>query len=298
MLAYEANCYIDEQRQRGQYYENFEILRTKILYKGRYPKFSNEILLNEKYASEKGYEIGDTITLHLHEYSLDIIEKECVIVGYYQSLFENCNYMAYYDLVKEYIKVDTNNWQRFFYFKKGQTPSIEDIKAVLKTVNNESEINFGGFITGRARLENMILNTVESTAEAVMIVFMSITAIIISLLLIMLIWLKILRERRNYAVYKALGYTTTNIMTQIAVAMVILSVIGSVVGAIVGGLVTTPILSLVGGIIGIGKFAFVIPWGYIVGIFFGIPLLTYLVSMLCAVPVRKIIPATSLRERG
>ncbi len=298
MLAYDASCYIDGQWQRGQYYENFEILRTKILYKGRYPKYSNELILNEKYAKEKGYEIGDTITLNLHEYSLDTINKECVIVGYYQSVFENCNYMAYYDLVKEYIKIDTNNWQRFFYFKQGQTPSIEDIKAVLKTVNNESEINFGGFVTGRARLENMILNTVESTAEAVMTVFMSITAIIISLLLIMLIRLKILRERRNYAVYKALGYTTTNIMTQIAITMVILGVIGSVVGSIVGALLTSPILSLVGGMIGVGHFAFVIPWGFVVAILFGVPILIYLVSMLCAVPVRKITPAKSLRERG
>ena len=122
--------------------------------------------------------------------------------------------------------------------------------------------------------------------------------IIISLLLIMLIRLKILRERRNYAVYIALGYTTTNIMTQIAITMVILGVIGSVVGSIVGALLTSPILSLVGGIIGAGHFAFVIPCGFVVAILFGVPILIYLVSMLCAVPVRNITPATSLRERG
>ncbi len=114
----------------------------------------------------------------------------------------------------------------------------------------------------------------------------------------MLIRLKLLREKRDYAIYKALGYTTTNIMTQIAIAMVILGLLGSLVGAIVGGLVTTPLLSLAGSIIGVGRFAFVIPWGYIVGIIFAIPLLIYIVSMLCAIPVKKIAPATLLRERG
>ena len=163
---------------------------------------------------------------------------------------------------------------------------------------DEEYIKYNGFQQGINMVKNQFLNTVETAADAVMSVFIAITAIVISLLLVMLIKLKLLREKRDYAIYKALGYTTPNIMTQIAIAMVILGVVGSLFGSIIGALLTSPILSLAGNIIGIGKFAFIVPWGYIVAIIFAIPLLVYLVSMLCAVPVKKIAPATLLRERG
>lgn len=286
---------------RGQCFERFDILRTKMVYKGREPKYTNEILLNEKLAKQKGYNIGDSITLHIKEFSMEEVTRQCVVVGYFQSLFENCHYMAFLDLFIDLIpenQLERASSQRLFYFEQDKVPSYDDIRKVLMSVNNEKNIEFGGFMTGKDRLGSMILNTVETAADAVMSVFMSVTAIIISLLLVMLTKLKLLRERRNYAVYKALGYSTTNIMTQIAIAMVILGVIGSLVGSIIGGLITSPLLSLMGGIIGAGHFDFIIPWGYIVVIIFAIPLLIYVVSMLCAIPVKKIAPATLLREIG
>lgn len=284
---------------RGQCFERFDILRTKMVYKGRYPQYTNEILLNEKLAKQKGYDIGDTINIRITEYSMEGVTKQCVIVGFFQSLFENCHYMAFNDLFAEFLVEErTKSYSRLFYFEKGKVPTYDDITEVLKSVKNEEYINYGGFMTGRARLGNMILNTVEQAADAVMSVFISITIIIICLLLIMLVKLKLLREKRNYAICKALGYTTPQIMTQIAVAMVILGVIGSLVGSIVGALITSPMLSAMGGMIGAGHFAFTIPWGYVAGIIFAVPLLIYAVSMLCALPVKRISPATLLRERG
>ena len=61
--------------------------------------------------------------------------------------------------------------------------------------------------------------------------FFSITAIVIALLLVILIKLKLLRERRNYAVYKALGFTSLGIMLQIVTAMLLLGILGSAAGA-------------------------------------------------------------------
>lgn len=299
MLEANGSCYIDDDWARGYYYERFDILRTKVVYKGRYPEYKNEILLNEAFAKQKGYNIGDTITLSIHEYTMNKVERQCVVVGYFQSLFANCNYMAYFDLIEEFItETQINGAARLIYFEKGKAPSYDEITEVLRGVNNEENIDYGAFMTGRARLGNMILNTVEQAADAVMSVFISITIIIISLLLVMLVKLKLLREKRNYAICKALGYTTPQIMTQIAVAMVILGVIGSLFGSIIGAIITSPMLSLMGGLIGAGHFAFIIPWGYVVAIIFAVPLLIYAVSMLCAMPVKRISPATLLRERG
>ncbi len=292
--------YIGESYAMGYYYEDFEKLNTKMVYEGRNPKYANEILWEVSSAKERGYNIGDSVTIKFTPDSGEVF-RECVIVGFYQSVLNQGDFMGTFELLSFYFNDDyakENNIGRYFYFEKGKVPTSSQIYQHLMKTFNVDTINFRGFYTGRSLIEDTFLRTVETAADAVMAVFISITALVICLLLVMLIRLKLLREKRVYAIYKALGYTTPNIMTQIAVAMVILGLLGSLVGAIVGGLVTTPLLSLAGSIIGVGRFAFVIPWGYIVGIIFAIPLLIYIVSMLCAIPVKKIAPATLLRERG
>ena len=282
----------------GWYYEDFDKLRTNVVYEGKNPKYANEILWEVGSAKSKGFSIGDSITITFNNNGEEI-KKECVIVGFFQSIINHGQFLGKIELLSFYFTEEyEKNSTRYFYFEKGKVPTSNEINEYLLNTFDEEYIKYNGFQQGINMVKNQFLNTVETAADAVMSVFIAITAIVISLLLVMLIKLKLLREKRDYAIYKALGYTTPNIMTQIAIAMVILGVVGSLFGSIIGALLTSPILSLAGNIIGIGKFAFIVPWGYIVAIIFAIPLLVYLVSMLCAVPVKKIAPATLLRERG
>lgn len=105
-------------------------------------------------------------------------------------------------------------------------------------------------------------------------------------------------KKLNFILYKKGNNYGKKVKKTKEFNMVILGVIGSLIGGIVGALITSPMLTAMGSFIGAGHFAFIIPWGYVVGIIVCIPLLIYLVSMLCAIPVRKIAPATLLRERG
>ena len=289
-----ASGNIDGEYAYGMVYENFDYMRTDFLYKGRYPKYANEILIEESYAKSKGFNIGDSITLEMQR-DMQKIERSLVIVGSFQNLLDNARFMGYLDILE--YDLDLNKCTHLIYFEKGKAPTMDELARVLTQVAG-GPVQYNGFETGEFRIQSSILDTVGTAADAVMSVFFSITAIVIALLLVMLVRLKLLRERRNYAIYKALGYTTAGIMTQIAVAMIILGAIGSIIGAFVGALTTSPLLSLFGGFIGAGHFDFAIPWGYTVGIVFGITLLIYCVSMLCALPVRKIAPAERLRERS
>ena len=290
--------YVNENYVMGWYYEDFDKLRTNVVYEGKNPKYANEILWEVGSAKSKGFSIGDSITITFNNNGEEI-KKECVIVGFFQSIINHGQFLGKIELLSFYFTEEyEKNSTRYFYFEKGKVPTSNEINEYLLNTFDEKYIKYNGFQQGINMVKNQFLNTVETAADAVMSVFIAITAIVISLLLVMLIKLKLLREKRDYAIYKALGYTTPNIMTQIAIAMVILGVVGSLFGSIIGALLTSPILSLAGNIIGIGKFAFIVPWGYIVAIIFAIPLLVYLVSMLCAVPVKKIAPATLLRERG
>lgn len=290
---------IDDGFNVAQLYENFDHIRTQFVYKGRYPKYANEVLMDYVYAEEKGYKIGDSVNLHMERDSV-VSDKSCVIVGYFQNLVNNNRIIGFLDIVDELLdknnSVDAKYFQHMIYFEKGKAPSASELSNMLWAI--DGNVKFYGFQTGKNYLDSMFLNTVETASEAVMSVFVSVTAIVIALLLIMLIKLKLLRERRNYAVYKALGYTSIGIMSQIATAMVLLGLIGSLIGALTGALTTSPILSMFGKYIGAGHFAFAVPWGYIVCIVLFISILICAVSMLCTIPVRKINPSSLLRERG
>ncbi|MDE6605202.1 MAG: ABC transporter permease [Clostridia bacterium] len=291
---------IDGGYGQGQLFENFDHIRTQFVYKGRYPKYANEILIDYAYATEKGYKLGDSVTLHMERGTLKS-DKSCVIVGYFQNLLDMCKVMGFLEILYELYDIptleDSKYVRHLIYFEKGKAPDIDELREILMQVDG-GKVMFNGFQSGEDYIGSAFLNTVETAADAVMSVFFSITAIVIALLLIMLIKLKLLRERRNYAVYKALGYTSLDIMLQIATSMLLLGLVGSIIGALIGALTTSPILSLFGKYIGAGHFAFIIPWGYTVCVVLFICVLICAVSMLCAIPVRKINPAKHLRERG
>ncbi|MDE7348599.1 MAG: ABC transporter permease [Clostridia bacterium] len=291
---------IDGKYGQGRLYENFDHMRTKMVYKGRYPKYANEILIDYAYATEKGYKLGDSVTLHMDRDTV-VSDKSCVIVGYFQNLLDMCKVVGFLEILDELYDIPTLEESRYvqhlIYFEKGKAPNIDELREILMQVDG-GKVMFNGFQTGEDYIGRAFLNTVETAADAVMSVFFSITAIVIALLLVMLIKLKLLRERRNYAVYKALGYTSFGIMLQIATSMLLLGLVGSIIGALIGSLTTSPILSLFGKYIGAGHFAFIIPWGYTVCVVLFICALICAVSMLCAIPVRKINPAKHLRERG
>lgn len=291
---------IDGSYGRCQLYSDFGYMRTNLVFKGRYPKYANEVLVDYVYARKNGYNIGDSITVHIERDTLKS-DKSLVIVGYFQNLVDNSRVIGFLDILDELYDIDTLDEARYtqhlIYFEKGKAPSIDELGDMLREVDG-GKVMFNGFQTGEQYIGSAFLNTVETAADAVMSVFFSVTAIVIALLLVMLIKLKILREKRNYAIYKALGFTSFEVMAQIATAMVILGIIGSIIGALIGALTTSPILSLFGKYIGAGHFAFVIPWGYTVGVVAFLTLLICAVSLLCAVPVRKIAPASLLRDRG
>ena len=299
VLYMRAGLSVDDEFAIMQLFENFDHMRTKLVYKGRYPKYANEVLIDYVYAKEKGYQIGDSVTLHMERDELES-DKSCVIVGYFQNLVDYCKIIGFLDILDELYDFenleDEIYTQHLIYFEKGKAPSNQELSSMLWAI--DGNVKFHGFQSGAFYIGSMFLNTVETAADAVMSVFFSITAIVIALLLVMLIKLKLLRERRNYAVYKALGFTSLGIMLQIATAMLLLGILGSAAGALTGALTTSQILSMFGKYIGAGHFAFIVPWGYIAGVVLFIAILICAVSMLCAIPVRRIAPASLLRERG
>ncbi len=295
----ELGMYVRGKYKKFLLFEDFDLLRTKFLCEGVYPQSAGEILISEQEAKRQNVRIGDMIAVQ-DEIFGQVYETDCIITGYFQSLGDLTHYIGSVGLIDRLgLRPYMGKYElRVLYFRDGCVPSFDQIDALLRRVSPSGKVDYLICETGESMIENLLMGTLETAANAAMQVFIAVTFVVVALLAVMLIKLKLLRERRNYAIYKALGYTTRDIMVQIALTMTVLAALGSIVGGVVGALATSPLLSALGSLIGAGRFAFRIPWGYIAAIAAAISAAIYAVSMLCAIPVRKIRPAEMLRERG
>lgn len=286
-------------------YGSYDYKRTNVLYRGEYPKNTDEIVVSAKIAEKMGKQIGDMITIvsqHFDYEKGDYTDTsvDCLIVGLTQKIGQDSWCYGLVSLLDS-LGNHYTNFSRAIYFEKGYVPESQEINKLLinykKSLGLEGNFKFNGFMTGEGKLRDEILNVVEPACDAIVGAIIAISAIVIAVLLAMLIKLKVLREKRRYALYKALGYTGIQIMSQISVTMLVLSLIGSIAGGLLGGLLSAPFLSLIGSFLGLVSMNFTVNVGYIVLVVVMINVLVYAFSMLFSLGIRRIRPATMLKER-
>jgi putative ABC transport system permease protein len=98
----------------------------------------------------------------------------------------------------------------------------------------------------------------------------------------------ILRRRREFGIQKAVGFTTFQLMNQIALSMTPVILLGIITGAVAGYFSLNPIFVAVTRGMGIIKVEFLMPLDQVGLICIGLVMLAYAVSMLISWRIRKI----------
>lgn len=309
-------------------FSDYDNLRTNMLYKGKYPQENNEVVLNYGYAQKKGLDIGDSIQTIFNVGISDLgMTQDCIIVGITQSIGtgENPEMLVPSGLHKQFKNFVQENSPQLLeeeYFGLPQInlylyPEYAD-KEALKTVNYSgpifeeyqdlakrlasdkvSEFGFSTVLfshSGWNMVYNKVLNIAEPASDILMKVFFIVSALVILLLLAMIMKIKVMKEGQDYAILKALGYTSNNIMLQISLSMLIVSVLGCLIGCLVGALGANPLLDSFAKGMGVASMGFVVNWWYILAVFALINLLVFVISMLLSLRIRKITPAKMLKS--
>ncbi|MBO9599596.1 MAG: FtsX-like permease family protein, partial [Cohnella sp.] len=122
----------------------------------------------------------------------------------------------------------------------------------------------------------------------VMALILTITVLVVALILYLVISTMILKRRREFGILKATGYTTFQLMSQIAYSFMPIVVFGVVVGGVLGCLYTNSLLEMLlsGG--GVKNVAFIVEVPVMALMCAGLVVLAYLVSMLVARRIKKI----------
>jgi len=257
--------------------KDFSRLEGNILYEGRYPKHDNEVTIGVNLADVLGKKIGDTVTVEQGSQT-----KEYLVTGTMQLMNSyGINMLMSYDGLLT-IQNDYQFDQIYIYLTEGT-----DVKAFIESVKSQE----GDVFSNTVDMSEMIdaqLSQYGSIFAAVAAVILLITVVIVILVLYMVIKTLILRKKREFGIQKAVGFTTFQLMNQIAFNYIPVIVFGVLLGGAGGYFGFSPLFAALVRSAGIVKVNLPSPTGWTIATCAALVILAYFVSMLIAWRIRKI----------
>ena len=256
--------------------EDFAYFSGYSLLNGRYPILDSEIVLDSITLYTMGKSVGDWVTVRGTEY-----EQEYIITGVVQlmgTFVGMINLDGVRRIEPDYAFTDLG---MYITGERAETAAfIEIIKAekgdLLARISS-----LHGFI-------NNILGTMGNLFAAFGAAVLFVVASVVVLVLYLIIKTMIVRRKRELGIQKALGFTTFQLMNQIALNLTPIIIIGVIVGGLGGYLgFNTIFIAIVSGM-GIASADLPVPINWVIGVSVGLVMLSYTVSMLIAWKIRKI----------
>lgn len=248
-------------------------------YKGRQPRYDNEIAIAGALSKTTGKTIGDTIKVTLGQTS-----KEYLITGLTQQFSDGSTKPASLTLEGYQHLFPTYTQDALSIYLDEHTKNATFIKKLEEQFGNQILI---GDIEA-AFFSQMSSIITSMTYVTVLVVIMTVLAV--SLILYLIIKTMIIKRKRELGIFKAIGYTTFQLMNQITLSFLPVVIVGVVIGGIIGALFTNSILSILFSTLGIYNSVFTVNIPIIIGLSIVIILSAYIVSMLVARRIKHISP--------
>ncbi|MBE5944989.1 MAG: FtsX-like permease family protein [Lachnospiraceae bacterium] len=265
---------------------NSEPEYIKNVYEGRTCTYDNEIVVTEYMTDNYGLEIGDKVTI-----SLDGKSADYIVSGYYQCTNDvgkniTMSLEGYYRLVGEPEEGDRLN----YVYDLEDDEAAEAIYEEITAKYSEEEVYFG-------------YDTDFSGDDVIIFALYGITILIYILsgifiaITVVLVCSKIFaKEKQDYGIYKAIGFTSAKLRRQFAIRFVICACIGAIIGIICTLLFSDSLLSLILKMFGMYNFssslniaAAIIPVVFM-------SLMYYLFSYIVSKKMKKVTPRILINE--
>ncbi|MCL2052487.1 MAG: FtsX-like permease family protein [Lachnospiraceae bacterium] len=268
---------IDDISIAASVVEDASLFEGNSLVSGRYPKHNNEIALGASILKATDKKVGDTVTA-----KLGMNEKELLITGIVQFMNQGgFNGIISGDALAQ-IKPDFE----FIGFNAyiHEDVDLKEFLAMLR--ENEGDI-FDSIIEMEEQMK-AIFDSMTGVFEMVSIGIVIVTVFVVILTLYMVIKTMILRNKRELGIQKAVGFTTLQLMNQIALNMTPIILIGVVIGAFAGYYGLNPIMVAMISGMGIVKSELPVPLGQTVLVCIIFVAIAYAAAMMIAWRIRKI----------
>ncbi len=255
-----------------------KITNQGVIVEGRFPKYDNEVAVAIKYSREKGLRIGDEIS-----FTTGSNEEKYIISGYTQlsnNLGKDC--LLTRGGFERVAKL--GNCSYYIDLSDGT-----DIDAFCEEITEP----FSGEVNGAMNIASIIEGTGRvyiSLITVIVIAVLILSGVIVVFVMYLLVRTILNAKKRDYGVYKALGFTTGQLIIQTALSFMPPMIIFTALGLTLGSFVINPLMALFLGGIGIVKCTFAVPLCFNVIAGAGIVLFAFGAACLMSLRIRKIVP--------
>ena len=274
-----------EQTLQTKVSPDFSKHNKNLIVEGRYPEVDNEISLTTLIAEKLDVGINDVVSVLCEDK-----QQEYIVVGLTQQT-SNLGRSSAMTLegarrVSPSIQINTGN----YILEEGV--NVNDfIQEIYKQYGNDKVV-----LSNLQKIMKDIMTTYSMTMNALCVGMLIVTVIVVTLILYLLVSVKILKERRNYGVSKAMGYTTSQLIIQILSGFMPQIILGCAIGAILAMVGTNPLIAMSMSSVGFKKCTFTIPVGPIILVSIAVIILAFIITAVTSIRIRKITPVQLIEE--
>ncbi len=264
-------------------YRTPQDVNNEMLIEGRLPMYDNEIVLTAIVAERLSVGVGDVI------YVEGGGERKDYMISGVDQKFNNAGIKAMMTWEgAERLNGETAAVVLHLYLKEGV--SFADIQEKLSEEFPDLDVTEG------AKLIEHSFAAIRLVMQIICLIFVTITVVVVVMVELLLVKSKITKERKNYGIHKALGYTTAQLIGHTLLVNMPVIFAGAVLGIVLGRGVINPLVSAFLSGLGIKKCEITIdPIWFLVTVF-GIVAVAAISCFISAARIRRIEPVKMLSE--
>ena len=263
--------------------ENYSLLENDndICYEGSHPDNSDEVAVGS--AFKNSYSIGDKFTL-----TMNGIKHEFTISGFIQSVNHNGLIVELTD--EGYSKIsDTPLYSLNLYLNS------EDADGYVNKLNSEYS-DYTVNVSNAAKETKAMQAMYSSLITIVAILLFIITVLIILLILYVIMRSMTSSLKTDFGIYKAMGFTSRQLIIQTVGSITPVVLIGSVMSAVLGIAYLPTMFSGIFSVIGVQKNNFEIPVSVLLIMAVLLTVVNIVIGTLLCRPIRKITAYSLIKE--
>ena len=263
--------------------EDFSKVRNDVCYMGTNPKEVDEIALGS--AFEESFKIGDTVSV-----TVDDITKSFEVTGFVQSV----------NLQGELCKLSTEGYNSLLDEK--QTPSLY---VYLENPENAEE----AVKEYKADYPELLADTINSyklqkeaqdmymgiTMVLVVAIFV-VTILVVLFILYIVIKSLLVKRRQELGIYKAMGYTSSQLISQTAGSFMLVSIIATLLSSVLAMFYMPAVYGFIFEALGVMKNNIEISFGFLMLFAVAAILVNIIISIILCMPIRKISAYSLIKE--
>ena len=263
--------------------EDFSKVRNDVCYMGTNPKEVDEIALGS--AFEESFKIGDTVSV-----TVDDITKSFEVTGFVQSV----------NLQGELCKLSTEGYNSLLDEK--QTPSLyvylenpENAEEVVKEYKADYPELLADTINSY-KLQKEAQDMYMGITMVLVVAIFVVTILVVLFILYIVIKSLLVKRRQELGIYKAMGYTSSQLISQTAGSFMLVSIIATLLSSVLAMFYMPAVYGFIFEALGVMKNNIEISFGFLMLFAVAAILVNIIISIILCMPIRKISAYSLIKE--